>query len=86
MEEIKVKAKVIVDNGDVRLVRKKGRLAFPVEVIEPNAGTHRRVENKKEFLELLREVRDRSKSRFVSKSTVIEERINALIRNLHHAA
>ncbi len=87
MEQINVKAKVIVNNqnGNVKVVSKKGRLAFPVEVIETGAGLHRRVGNKWEFLQLLREFRQRSKGRFISKSTIIEQRINALIRSLHYA-
>ncbi len=88
MEQNNVKAKVIVDNssGDVKVVSKKGRLAFPVEVIESGTDGSRRIGNRIEFLKLLREVKRKKQVRAVSKRVIIEQRIHALMRNLHQPA
>ena len=87
MKDLNIKGEVLINpaSGDVKVLRRDGRLAFPVQVVE--AGTERRqhVNNYGELVKLIRKIRRNFLNRRDNKSQVIQEKINIHLRSLHES-
>lgn len=87
MKDLNIKGEVLINpaSGELKVHRRDGRLAFPVQVVE--AGTERRqqVNDYGELVRLIRKIRRNVLNRRDNKSQVIQEKINIHLRSLHES-
>ena len=88
MKDLNIKGELLINpaNGDVKVLKKDGRLAFPLQIVV--AGTERRehINSYSDLLRLIRAIRRSFISGRHPKSRVIQEKINIHLRSLHEPA
>lgn len=88
MKDSNIKGEVRINptSGEVKVISKERRLAFPVEVVEAGTERGQRVSSYPELVRVIRNARQHVLRRRDPKSDVIKEKINVHMRTVHEHA
>ncbi len=88
MKNLNIRGEVLINpaSGDVKVFRKDGRLAFPVQVVEVGTQRRQNVNSYSELVNLIKKIRRNLLNQRDNKSQVILKKINIHLRSLHEPA